>query len=480
MLIEDLYRRPYHEELGDIINDMVNSVISDEEVLVKELKEWEASDKRKLMIVGERYYLNKTDIRNTKKAELSWKSNNQLEHGFLKKLVDQKVGYLLSKEPSISSTKETHGELLNTEIFTKSTLKTLRNLGKEAINKGIAYLYVYYNERGEFSLKKFTSQQILPFWADEDRTEIVAFLRSYQESIYMNGNKEQVTKVEYHHPKGIKYYILDRGKLTPDVAAGTEKNYHMMINDKPHLWAKVPLIPFKYNEEEQPLVDSIKSLIDNYNNQASTNADLLADIPKFIYKLINYEGESLAEFIANLQKYRTIKLGPEGDLGKLQADPATEASEKELSRDRHSIYEFGRGVDTTDENLGSASGVALRHRYSDLDMDCNILESEFQSSIEQLMWFVNQHFLLSNKGDFTNEEVTFIFNRDIIINESEVIKNCSDSVGVLDDKTIRENHPWYNDEVETRLEEQKKKEQDEYDNYNATFRKKQGELDVQE
>lgn len=469
MVIEDLFRQPQHEKFAEIIKEMISKVITDEEVLVKEIKNWEASEKRKLMEIGEKYYLNNTDIQNTKKAELNWQSNNKLEHGFLKKLVDQKVGYLLSKEPSISSGNEQHSKLINKEIFTKRTLKTLRNLGKEAINKGIAYLYVYYNDFGVFSLKKFPSEQILPFWVDEEHTEIAAFLRVYQESIYMNGKKETITKVEYHHPGGITYYVLEKDKLVLDVDAGSEKKYHIMIDEQPFLWSRIPLIPFKYNEEEQPLIDSIKSLVDNYNNQASTNADILADIPKFIYKLINYQGEELKEFIENLQKYKAIKLGDGGDVDKLQADPATEATEKELARDRKSIYEFGRGVDTTDENLGNASGVALRHRYSDLDMDCNILESEFQSSIEHLLWFVNQHFLLTGTGDFTDEEISFIFNRDIIINESEVIENCTNSVDILDDKTIRENHPWYTDEVEKRLEEQKAREKEELDEYKESF-----------
>jgi SPP1 family phage portal protein len=472
MLIEDLYRKPFHEKVKDMIANFVKDGISEQDILVKEIKEWEASDKRKLMVIGEQYYKNKTEIRDKKTAELKWQSNNKLEHGFLKKLVDQKVGYLLSKEPTISTNNKTYADLLQEDVFNKKNLKAIKNLGKEAINKGIAYLYVYYNEQGEFSVKKLPSQQIIPFWTDDEHTEISAFLRVYQENINMDGKKKLVTKVEYHHSKGINYYEFDKDKLIPDVPAGIEKKYHMMINKEPFLWSKIPLIPFKYNEEEQPLVDSIKSLVDNYNNQASTNADLLADIPKFIYKLINYEGENLAEFIENLQKYKAIKLGEGGNVDKLQAEPATDATEKELDRDRKSIYEFGRGVDTTDEKLGNASGVALRYRYSDLDMDCNILESEFQSSLEHLLWFVDQHFLISGKGDFTKEPVNIIFNRDIIINESEVITDCSNSIGILDDKTIRENHPWYNDEVEARLEKQKAKEKEEAEEYNEAFNKK--------
>lgn len=469
-MIEDIFRKPYHEHLNDIIKNMVNGVISENEMLVKEIKDWQSSETRALMIEGEAYYRNKTDIRNKKKQEVDWKSNVKLEHGFAKKLVDQKIGYLLTKEPSIATENKMYGELLK-DVFNRKMLKSLKNVGKEAINKGIAYLYVYFDEDGILSFKKFPSEQILPFWKDNEHTELSSFIRVYKETIYMNGKKEVQEKVEYHHSNGITYFVFDGSKLIADVPAGLEATHHFTIDEKPYLWTRIPLIPFKYNEEEQPLIDSIKSLIDNYNTQASTNADLLADIPKFIYKIINYGGVDLKEFITDLNRYKAVKLDTDGDVDKLQADPQTDATEKELDRDRKSIYEFGRGVDTTDANLGNASGVALRYRYSDLDMDCNILESEFHASIEHLLWFVNDYLLMTGKGDFTKESANIIFNRDIIINESEVIADCAASVDILDDKTIRENHPWYNEDVEDRLEEQKAKEKEEMEGYQDAFSK---------
>jgi hypothetical protein len=96
LLVEDLlFGKPYHEKLVDIISDMVNNVIADDEMLVQQIKEWEISETRNLMLIGERYYMNKTDLRETKVQDMSWKSNLKLEHGFLKKLVDRKqVTYL--------------------------------------------------------------------------------------------------------------------------------------------------------------------------------------------------------------------------------------------------------------------------------------------------------------------------------------------------------------------------------------------------
>lgn len=485
MLIEDLFRRPYHEQLNDIVKEMIDGMITETEVLENEILEWKKSDRRNLMLTGEAYYKNRTDIRENKVQEIDWKTNSKLEHGFTRKLVDQKTGYLLTKEPTIATESDQYAELLK-DVFNRKTLKTLKNVGKEAINKGIAYLYVYFNENGELSFKKFPSEQIIPFWKDEEHTEIESFLRIYPVSIYMNKKKKIIEKVEYHHLEGIHYFVLEGTKLVADNSAGIYQNHNfkmdkqvmvdgqLVTEEQPFLWTRIPLIPFKYNEEEQPLIDTIKSLIDNYNLQASTNADILADIPKFIYKLINYGGADLAEFLHDLNIYKAVNLDENGDVDKLQANPETDSTEKELERDRKSIYEFGRGVDTTSDELGNASGVALKYRYSDLDMDCNILESEFQASLEHLIWFVDEYLMMTGQGDFTKEKANIIFNRDIIINESEVIQDASNSVGILDDQTIRENHPWYTQEVEDRLKKQQAEEQNRLDNYDATFRQMNG------
>ena len=45
------------------------------------------------------------------------------------------------------------------------------------------------------------------------------------------------------------------------------------------VWEKVPYIAFKYNNEKQPLVELIKTLIDLYDRRISDNANDLEDLP---------------------------------------------------------------------------------------------------------------------------------------------------------------------------------------------------------
>lgn len=106
----------------------------------------------------------------------------------------------------------------------------------------------------------------------------------------------------------------------------------------------------------------------------------------------------------------------------------------------------------------------IQSMYSDIDLDANGMETEYQASFEELLWFINCHLFNVGMGDYEQEDVEIIFNRDMMLNEGEVIDNISKSVGIISDETLVAQHPWVDDvqaELD-RLEEQKKKNMEEY------------------
>ena len=90
------------------------------------------------------------------------------------------------------------------------------------------------------------------------------------------------------------------------------------------------------------------------------------------------------------------------------------------------------GYDAKDDRLsGNPNQMNIQSMYSDIDLDANDMETEFQAAFEDVLWFINAHLANTGRGNFENEEVNIIFNRDILINESEAIDNCAKSVGIL-------------------------------------------------
>ena len=73
------------------------------------------------------------------------------------------------------------------------------------------------------------------------------------------------------------------------------------------------------------------------------------------------------------------------------------------------------------------------------------------------MWFVNSH--IANKGvKFLKGDVDLILNRDILINESQAITDIKNSIGLLSNETLVEQHPFVQDA--TKELERLKTEQD--------------------
>ena len=116
------------------------------------------------------------------------------------------------------------------------------------------------------------------------------------------------------------------------------------------------------------------------------------------------------------------------------------------------------------ERLGKMVDVAIAERRGDLTDASEI-------AFEDLLWFVRVHLANTGVGDFTNEDVTVIFNRDILVNESEAIENCGKSAGIISNETLVKQHPWVDDPEEEleRIAAEKLKAVEEADQYRAAF-----------
>ncbi|MGF7049146.1 SPP1 family phage portal protein [Paenibacillus sp. DS2015] len=466
----------------DIIRNLDdNAPMTLREIITQEISDFKGSERRKLMLTGQEYYEMQTDILKNHRTgigeggrivDVDNLANNKLVHGFIRKLVDQKVGYLLSKPFGIQTDgNDPYKEALESYLG-KSFKRLLRNVGKNAINKGIGWIQVYYNDKGELSFKLIPSEEIVPLWKDAAHTELDAVIRFYEVEVYEAKNKIAITKVEYWSSEGVKRYKIDSrvtGHLIPDEDAGADTSHFVAVGtddvEEPLNWEQIPFIPFKYNAEEMPLVKVLKTLVDNYDKTMSDNANNLEDLPNSTYVLKNYDGANLGEFRKNLSLYRAIKVSGDGDVDTLSLTIDTEAFKTHVGMLRKNIYEFGRGLDTQTEDFASdKSGAAIRFSYGDLDLDANDIENEFQAALEQLIWFIDQHIFNTTKVDYSDINVDILFNRDILINETEAITNAKDSVGILSDETIIANHPWTTD-TQAELDRKKKEQESVMDDY---------------
>lgn len=436
------------------------------------ISNWLLSKKLADIKRAKEYYKNQNDIKDHKryyidrlgqKQEEKNLSNSKLSHPFFRKLINQKVNYLLGKQLSLTCEDEKFRNILKS-FFTVDLHRSLQVLAKESCQTGIAWLQAYYDKDSKLKFKHIPSDEVIPFWSDTDHTKLDAVIRVYTITRYgVDGTVAEVMKVEYHTIEGVWYYEMGDNGLVSDPDQADPVKGHFTIH-KPKMtaqntpiineageqeydaieatWENIPFIPFKYNSDEVGLLDLIKSLVDDYDQITSSTSNIIKDVPNSIKVVKNYDGTDKAEFTQNVSLYRTAFVSGDGDMETLETKLDITAIEGHLSRLRKDIYEAGSGVDTQETTLGNVSGVALKFRYADLDMDVSGMITEFTYAIEQIIWFIRVDAFNKGNGDFRSVDVTPNFNVDVIINEKEVIGSAADSVGVISDRTIVANHPW--------------------------------------
>jgi len=171
-----------------------------------------------------------------------------------------------------------------------------------------------------------------------------------------------------------------------------------------------------------------------------------ADIQDIIWKLVNYEGEDLGEFITNLKVKKAISVGEGGDATPITTEIPHESRMELIKELKEAIFMFAQGVDMAPENIGTAaSGVALKFLYGLLDLKCDTLERKTKVSLREFLTFLLQWIKLQGKGDFNAKDVRITFNRNMILNTTEMIDGVQKSNGIISKKTMLENHPFVDD-----------------------------------
>ena len=198
----------------------------------------------------------------------------------------------------------------------------------------------------------------------------------------------------------------------------------------------------------------------------------------------NYSGTNLGEFRRNLAQYKAVKVntvdGADGGVDKLEIEVNAENYKVIIAELKKALIQNCRGYDIDElKASGSPNEMTIKSVYSDIDLDANEIETEFQASFEELLWFVKQHLKNSGLGDFTNEDVEIIFNRDMMVNESQVIQDITASTGVLSQRTLISQHPYVTD-VDAELDQIKKEQEEGMEDFGNNFIQKQPALDEEE
>ena len=446
------------------INNIIskNAPMTDVEFWEKEIQEWLDSPVRSDILVAERYYNGDHDIlhsvrtvigKNGEKEKAENMPDNHIVDNQYGKCVDEKKNYIIAKPLTITTANEAYGKKLRKTYFNKATHRKLNRVARECINAGVAYLYPYYDGKGSLCFKHYRTWEIIPQYIDEERTILQSFGRLYQVEGYEGSQRKTYKLFEIYDKNGVSRYILDGTRLVKDVERGDSAYITLPTGDldnpgeMTYNWGRVPLIVFKRNEKEQPLIKGLKSLQDAINRIESNFVNVMdEDIRNTILVVVNYDGENLADFRYNLSKYGAVKVstidGQAGDVKTLRIEVNPENYKAVLGILKEALVENAKAFNVKDNRLNSdANQMHIQTAYHDMDLDADDMEVEWQAALEDMMYFIDFDMQFKNSGA-SDEEVTFTFNRNMMIDETSLIQNCVVSRDIISDETIRMKHPW--------------------------------------
>lgn len=471
------------ERISNIILYGRNQSMTEREFYELEIGKWRQSPQRIMQVKGQLYYENEHDILTRRRTMIGDDGklqvvdnlpNNRIIDNQYAKLVNQKANYIAGQPFVVESENAAYADALK-EVFDRGFMKTLKNAVKSSLNSGIAWLYPYYTDEGKFAFRLFPGYEIRPYWRDSEHTILDSAVRLYLVQGYEGRNPIIIEKVEIYDLTGIHRFTYDGAQLVPDVdtpEGGPDACHVTTAEGKGFNWQRVPLIPIKYNEQEIPLLKKVKSLQDGIDIMLSDfENNMQEDARNTIIVLKNYDGTNLGEFRRNLATFGAVKVRYDGDtkggVETLQITVNADNYKAITELFKKAMIENAMGYDAKDDRLsGNPNQMNIQSMYSDIDLDANDMETELQAAFEQILWFVNAYLANAGIGDFTGEKADIIFNRDILINETEAIENCKSSIGILSTETIIGQHPWIDDPAQEleRVEEEKRKAQE--DMYN--------------
>lgn len=378
--------------------------------------------------------------------------STKLYINYFKMLVNQKVEYLLSNEPTINS------KLPYTNTVITDMLESLV-LNASLDTTAWLHFYVYKNKLDWIIIHDV---EIIPIYD--------MFNKNIEEIIRYYLIDKDTYKIEHWTLTGISYHIIKKDKITSledTTHYQTNEEYQGQIVNSEYFNFKIlPFIPLYNNKAKISDLDDVRECVDYYNSICSGLIDNIDKFQEAITLLKGFSGDesNLKDTLKNMRKYKMVGLPEGGDIGSMTVEIPVEARALLIELLKDNIFLLGRGVDPNKIGDGNITNIVIRSRYENLNMKCNSTEKQVKLFFEQFINFINTFYNSSY-----NKEIEC--NRAMLFNQSELIQDCVTAIDLVDAEvlsreTLCKNIVWVKDvKKEMKLieaeKEAKKEEQEE-------------------
>ena len=396
----------------------------------------QASNRKKLAELGQRYYEGNHDIRNFRiffidaegnVKEDKFKSNIKIGHPFFTELVDQEVQYMLSGKDGFikSDIPELQVELDSYFNENEDFLSELYEVLTGCVAKGFEYMYAYKNTEGKTAFQCADSLGVVEVRAKEtdDGCEYVIFC--YVDKI--GKDNKLIKRIQVMDSKQTYFYCQeDDGQIKKDDSVEHNPRPHAIYKkdgDDATYYEDFGFIPFfrlDNCKKQFSGLKPIKHLIDDYDLMSCGLSNNIQDTNESLYVVKGFQGDNLDELMLNIKAKKHIGVDEDGGVEIHTIDIPYEARQTKLDLDEKNIYRFGFGLNTSGlKDTAATTNIAIKSAYSLLDLKTNKLEIRLKQFMRKLLKVVLKEINDLNDTDYQMKDVYFKFDRELPVNEQE-------------------------------------------------------------
>lgn len=390
---------------------------------------------------GRRYYYFKpeniqttvdTADNNGRIVTMDLKNSMELYTNWFKVLVNQKIDYLLAKEPTVNNPTFDVSDMLDSMLLNSSLDST-------------SWVYFFINKKGKLDISIIYDVEILPIY-DHNNKDLVTLIRYYK------FNEKQI-KAEVWTLEGVSIVIIEKDKI---VSIENESHYSkvMVYQDQVENilninFLTIPFIPLYNNRDKESDIEGIKTLLDMYNSISSGFVQNINLFQEAIVKLKGFDANQ-EEFLKNLKKHKYVALPSDGEMEYLKIEIPVEARKVVLEMIKQNIFVLGRGMNPDQVGDGNITNIIIKSRYAQLDMKASLTEKQIKTFYKKFTSFINEY-------QNSNLDDSIEMNKTMLFNESEKIADCVESIklvdaGVLSKESLMKQIPYiFNVEEEKKL-----------------------------
>lgn len=430
-------------------------------------------------------YEGKHKILNREKKDPN-KPNNKVVNDFFGQVIDNTVGYFLGNPIIINYTEPTPekpkvdtdpvdvgvdmGSMADTAVQEYLDEVGVDNdkddlfieWGKEAMIKGLSHILVYQDEDSNTKFMRISPEDLIIVYENSATKKAKYKIRLYDIDT-------EDTGVTTHYAEVYSATKMELFKCTDSASVGGAKRggySYGFVEEKPHIYGRIPIVTVYNNEEQMSDLEKIESLVADYDKVLSDVSNEFEAFRNAYLMLKNMTAGTEAR--EKLKDEGIIEVMENGDVKFVTKQIQTEALENHLNRLEKSIYTFSQVPNLSDENFaGNLSGVAIRFKLFGLETKCIIKERKMEKAIRELVRVLSVPIRVSTGKEIDLLNLKVEFTRNVPNNLTEIVDTVTKLEGKVDKETLLSLIPFIDNpkEVLDKLEQDAEKAKKHSDPY---------------